>query len=194
MIRNKPSQKGCYNYWTSLCGVINLFSRNQLAWSSEPQAGSQSDMWSNVRSFTEVSSVLWYALAGHLSKHKCRSCTLAQISNQCRRVWHDWRLVWVIQKPRISWGFCTPPSLGFERNGLKKRTFPVSESRPCWYQRSEESEMTGRKQSLITAGYCRVPSLNAPQAEPSNTWATPHRVPLLSGRNRKLRLEFTQAH
>lgn len=130
MIRNKPSQKGCYNYWTSLCGVINLFSRNQLAWSSEPQAGSQSDMWSNVRSFTEVSSVLWYALAGHLSKHKCRSCTLAQISNQCRRVWHDWRLVWVIQKPRISWGFCTPPSLGFERNGLKKRTFPVSESRP----------------------------------------------------------------
>ncbi len=116
-------------------------------------------------------------------------------------------LVWVFQKLLIYWDFHSQPSLGFTENGLKKRKYPVSGScedkTPCWCQsRMGRLVRDDRKATVtqITARYNQgmqntisehTTHRTLKQMDYSSKRA--HPVPLLSVKNRKRRLQFTQA-
>ncbi len=120
-------------------------------------------------------------------------------------------LVWVFQKLLIYWDFHTQPSLGFTENGPKKRKYPVSgrcvdenvllmsEVRGEW---TDWVEMIERQQPVtkITTRYNH--GMQNTISECTTSWTLkqmgsssrrPHRVPLLSDKNRKRRLQFAQA-
>ncbi len=94
---------------------------------------------------------------------------------------------------------------------VQRRKYPVSGScvdeKACWMSevRGEWADWLedDRKTTLtqITTRYtkiCRIPSLNTQHVETLKQMGystrTPHRVPLLSDKNRKRRLQFTQNH
>ncbi len=120
-------------------------------------------------------------------------------------------LVWVFQKLLIYWDFHAQPSLGFTENGLKKRKYPVSGScvdenallmseirgeRVDWLEMIERqtvTQITTRyKQGMQNTISERTTRRTLKQMDYSSR--RPHRVPLLSAKNRKQRLQFTQAH
>ncbi len=119
------------------------------------------------------------------------------------------RLVWVFQKLLIYWNFHTQPSLGFTENEKEKI--------------SSERQLSGRKCLVDVRGQRRMGRLVRDDRKATVTYITtrynqgmqntisehttrrtlkqmgyssrrPHRVPLLSAKNRKRRLQFAQAH
>ncbi len=124
--------------------------------------------------------------------------------------WCQTGLVWVFHKLQIYWDFHAQPSLGFTENGPKKRKYPVSTScvdeMPCWCQRSEENGQDwleiDRKATVtqITTRYNQGMQNTISERTTHRTLKQmvyssrrPHRVPLLSTKNRKWRLQFAQA-
>ncbi len=118
-------------------------------------------------------------------------------------------LVWVFQKLLIYWDFHAQPSLGFTENGLKKRKYPVSGSGwKCLVDVRGQRRMgrlvrDDRKATVtqITTRYSQSIQNTISERTTCRTLkqmgyssSRPHRVPLLSAKNRKLRLQFTQAH
>ncbi len=118
-------------------------------------------------------------------------------------------LVWVFQKLLIYWDFHLQPSLGFTENGLKKRKYPVSGScvdenallmsklRGGWLVRDDRkatvTQITTRyNQGMQNTISERTTHRTLKQMNYSSR--RPHRVPLLSAKNRKRRLQFTQVH
>ncbi len=117
-------------------------------------------------------------------------------------------LVWVFQKLLIYWDFHTQLSLGFTENGLKKRKYPVSGS--CVDDNallmSEENGQTVRDDrkttvTQITTRYNQdlqntISECTTHQTlkQMSSSSRRPHRVPLLSDKNRTRRIQFTQDH
>ncbi len=118
-------------------------------------------------------------------------------------------LVWVFQKLLIYWDFHTQPSLGFTENDLKKRKYPVSGScvdknalLPC-QRRMGRLVRDDRKATVtqITTRYNQCVQNTISEHTTRRTLKQmgyssrrPHRVPLLSSKNRKLRLQFAHAH
>ncbi len=116
-------------------------------------------------------------------------------------------LIWVFQKWMIYWDFHTPPSLGFTENGPKKRKYPVSGS--CVDENallmSEENGQTVRDDRKATVTQITTRYNQGIQNTISEhttrrilkqmgySSRKPHRVPLLSAKNRKRRLQFAQA-
>ncbi len=123
-------------------------------------------------------------------------------------------LVWVFQKLLIYWDFHAQPSLGFTENVYRE-----SEKEKI----SSERQLFGRKCLVDVRGQRRMGRLVRDDRKASLTQITtrynqgmqntisertthrtlkqmdyrsrsPHRVPLLSAKNRKRRLQFTQAH
>ncbi len=119
-------------------------------------------------------------------------------------------LVWVFQKLLIYWDFHTQPSLGFTENGQKQKI-------------SSERQLCERKCLVDVRGQRRMGRLVRDDRKATVTQITtrynqgmqntiserttrrslkpmgyssrrPHRVPLLSAKNRKRRLQFTHAH
>ncbi len=112
-------------------------------------------------------------------------------------------LVWVFQKMLIYLDFYAQPSLGFTENGPKKRKYPVSGS--CVDENALlMSEVRGdRKESVtqITTRYNQGMQNTISERTTRRTLKKmgyssrrPHRVPLLSAKNRTRRLKFAQAH
>ncbi len=113
-------------------------------------------------------------------------------------------LIWVFQILLIYWDFHAQPSLGFTENGPKNIKYPVSGS--CVDEnallmseqvRGEWADMVtdDRKATVTQITICytqRTARRTLKQMGYSSRW--PHRVPLLSAKNRKRRLQFVQAH
>ncbi len=104
------------------------------------------------------------------------------------------QLVWVFQKLLIYWDFQAQPSLGFTENGLKKRKYLVSGS--C----VDENALL---MSEVRGEWADNQGMQNTISECTTRWTLkqmgyssrrPHRVPLLSAKNRKRRLQFAQAH
>ncbi len=121
------------------------------------------------------------------------------------------RLVWVFQKLLIYWDFHTQPSLGFTEKGPKKRKYPVSGS--CvdeeglvdvrGQRRMGRLVRDDRKTTVtqITTRYNQGMQNTISEHTTHRTLKQmgyssrrPHRVPLLSAKNRKRRIKFAQAH
>ncbi len=120
------------------------------------------------------------------------------------------RLVWVFHKLLIYWDFHAQPSLGFTENGPKNIKYPVSGS--CVDENalllSEVRRMgrlvrDDRKATVtqITTHYNQGMQNTISERTTRRTLKQmgyssrrPHRVPLLSAKNKKWRLQFTQAH
>ncbi len=118
-------------------------------------------------------------------------------------------LVWVFQK-LIYWDFHAQPSLGFTDNGPKKRKYPVSSS--CVDgnallmsgQRRMGRLVRDDRKATVTQIITRYKEGMQNAISEHTTRRTlkqmgsssrrPHRVPLLSAKNRKRRLQFAQAH
>ncbi len=120
-------------------------------------------------------------------------------------------LVWVFQKLLIYWDFHTQPSLGFTENGPKKRKYPesgscveenallISEVRGEWGRLFRDDRKTTVTQ--ITTRYNQdlqntisEHTTRRTLKQMSYSSRRPHRVLLLSDKNRKRRIQFTQAH
>ncbi len=120
------------------------------------------------------------------------------------------RLVWVFQKQLIYWDFHTQPSLGLTENGPKKRKYPVSGS--CMDEnallivrgqgRMGRLVRDDRKATVtqITTRYNQGMQKTISECTTRRTLKQmgyssrrPHRVTLLSAKNRKRRLQFAQA-
>ncbi len=120
-------------------------------------------------------------------------------------------LVWLFKKLLIYWDFHTQSSLVFTENGPKKRKYPVSSS--CGDENALlMSEVRGewadlvrndRKATVtqITTRYNQGMQNSISERTTRRTLKQmgcssrrPHRVLLLSVKNRKRRLQFTQAH
>ncbi len=115
-------------------------------------------------------------------------------------------LVWVFQKLLIYWDLHTQPSLGFTENDPKKRKYPVSGS--CVDENASlmsevRGEWADRKATVtqITTRYNQGMQNTISECTTCRTLKQmdyssrrPHRVPLLSAKNRKRRLRFAQAH
>ncbi len=120
-------------------------------------------------------------------------------------------LVWVFQKLLIYWDFHTQPSLGFTEKGPEKRKYPVSGS--CVDEEGlvdvRGQRRIGRlvrddrkaKVTQITTRYNQGMQNTISEHTTHRTLKQmgyssrrPHRVPLLSAKNRKRRLQFAQAH
>lgn len=102
------------------------------------------------------------------------------------------RLAWAFQKLLIFWDFPTQLSLKFAENDLKKRKYPVSSS----YSGGKCLVDTGGQRSTHYHKVCRRTSLNTWRVKSWNRSSSrrPHRVLLLSAKNRKLRVPFEWAH
>ncbi len=117
------------------------------------------------------------------------------------------RLVWVFQKQLIYWDFQAQPSLGFTENYRKRENIQ-------WQQcvdgnallMSEENGQTGKRwlkgnSNSVTTRYNQGMQNTFSERTTCRTLKQmgyssrrPHRVPLLSAKNRKRRLQFAQAH
>ncbi len=119
-------------------------------------------------------------------------------------------LVWVFQKLLIYWDFHTQLSLGFTENGPIKRKYPVSGScvdknallmsdvrGECWLVRDDRKTTV----TQITTRYNQ--GMQNTISERTTRWTLkqmgyssrgPHQVPLLSAKNSKRRIQFTQDH
>ncbi len=117
------------------------------------------------------------------------------------------RMVWVFPKLMIYWDFHAQPSLGFTENGPKKRKYPVSGS--CvdknallmsevrgvvrdWLEMKGNSNSNNHLLGMQNSISERTTRRTLKQMGYSSR--RPHRVPLLSTKNRKRRLRFIQAH
>ncbi len=117
-------------------------------------------------------------------------------------------LVWVLQKLLIYWDFHPQPSLGLTENGQKKRKYPVSGRRKCLVDVRGQRRMgrlfrDDRKATVtqITTRYNQGMQNTISERTTRRTLKQmgyssrrPHRVLLLSAKNRKQRLRFAQAH
>ncbi len=116
-------------------------------------------------------------------------------------------LVWVFQKLLIYWDFHTQPSLGFTENGPKRENIQwaaVVTKIPCWCQRRMGRLVRDDRKATVTQIITRYNQGIKKTISERSTRRTmkqmdyssrrPHRVPLLSAKNRKRRLQFTQAH
>ncbi len=119
-------------------------------------------------------------------------------------------LVWVFKKLLIYWDFHTQPSLGFTENGLKKKI--SSERQLCGWkclvdvrgQRRMDRLLRDDRNATVTQITTRYNQGMQNTISERTTRRTlkqmsyssrrPHRVPLLSAKNRKQRLQFTQDH
>ncbi len=120
-------------------------------------------------------------------------------------------LIWVFQKLLIYWDFHTQASLEFTENGQKKRKYPVNGScsgRKCLVDVRGQRRMNrlvrdDRKATVtqITTRYNQDMQNTISERTTRRTLKQmgsssrrPHRVPLLSAKNRKRSLQFTRAH
>ncbi len=115
-------------------------------------------------------------------------------------------LVWVFQKLLIYWDFHTQPSLGFTENDPKKRNYPVSGScvdENALFRRMDRLVRDDRKTTVtqITTRYNQDMQNTISEHTTRQTLKQmgsssrrPHRVPLLSDKNRTRRIQFTQNH
>ncbi len=122
-------------------------------------------------------------------------------------------LIWVFQKLLIYWDFHTQPALGFTENGPKQRKYPVIGScvdggRKCLVdvrgqRRMDRLVRDDRKTTVtqITTRYNQGMQNTISERTTRRTLKQmgyssrrPHRVPLLSAKNRKRRIQFTQTH
>ncbi len=116
-------------------------------------------------------------------------------------------LVWVFQKLLIYWDFHAQPSPGFTKNGPEKRKYPVSSScvdgNAFCQRRMGRLVRDVRKATVtqITTCYNQVMQNTISVRTTRRTLKQmgyssrrPHWLPLLLAKNRKLRLQFTQAH
>ncbi len=112
-------------------------------------------------------------------------------------------LVWVFKKMLIYWDFNAQPSLVFTENGPKKRKYPVSGS--CVDENallmSEVRDYRKATVTQITTRYNQGMQNTISERTTRRTLKKmgyssrrPHRVPLLSAKNRKRRQKFAQAH
>ncbi len=120
-------------------------------------------------------------------------------------------LVWVFQTLLIYWDFHTQPSLGFTENGPKKRKYPVSGScvdennlvdvrgqrRMCRLVRDDRkttiTQITTRYNQGMQNTISEHTTHRTLKQMDSNS-SRPHRVPLLSDKNRKRRIQLPQDH
>ncbi len=115
------------------------------------------------------------------------------------------RLVWVFQKLLIYWDFHAQPSLRFTENGKKISSERQLCGRKCLVDVRGQRRMVrdDRKATVtqITPRYHQ--GMQNTISEHTRRWTLkqmgyssrrPHRVPLLSAKNRKRRLQFAQAH
>ncbi len=114
----------------------------------------------------------------------------------CQTGWSEY-----FKKLLIYWDFHTQPSLGFTDNGQKKRKYPVSGSfvdqnallvrgqRRMGRLVRDDTRYNQGMQDTISEHTTRR---KLKQMGSSST--RPHRVPLLSAKNRKRRIQFTQDH
>ncbi len=122
-----------------------------------------------------------------------------------------WRDGLSFQKLLIYWDFHTQPSLGFTENGQKKRKYPVSGScvdenalyRGRGQRRMDRLVRDDRKATVtqITTRYNQgiqntisEHTTHRTLKQMGSSSRRPHRVPLLSAKNRKRRTQFTQTH
>ncbi len=117
-------------------------------------------------------------------------------------------LVWVFQKLLIYWDFHAQPSLGFTENGPKRENIQwaavVWTKMPCWCQRRMGRLVRDDRKATVTQITTRYNQGMQNTISERTTRRTlkqlnysrrrPHRVSLLSAKNRKQRLQFTQAH
>ncbi len=119
-------------------------------------------------------------------------------------------LIWVFQKLLI-WDFHTQPSLGFTANGLKKEKIS-SERQLCGWKclvdvrgqrRMDRLVRDDRKATVaqITTRYNQDLQNTISEHTTHRTLKQmgfssrrPHRVPLMSAKNRTRRIQFTQTH
>ncbi len=119
-------------------------------------------------------------------------------------------LVWIFQKLLICWDFHAQPSLGFTENDPIKRKYPVSSS--CVEEntllmsevRGEWADWWDDRKATVTQINTRYNQGMQNTISERTTHRTlkqmgyssrrPHRVPLLSAKNRRRRIQFTQAH
>ncbi len=115
-------------------------------------------------------------------------------------------LVWVFQKLLIYWEFHAQPSLGFTENGPKKIKYLCGQK--CLVDVRGQRRMgrlvrDDRKATVtqITTRYNQGMQNNISERTTRRTLKQmgyssrrPHRVPLLSAKNRTRRLQFAQAH
>ncbi len=122
-------------------------------------------------------------------------------------------LVWVFQKRLIYWDFHTQSSLGFTENGQKKKKIS-SERQLCGWKclvdvrgqrRMGRLVRDDRKATVtlivITIRYNQGMQNTISEGKTrrtlkqmSSSSRRPHRVPLLSAKNRTRRIQFTQTH
>ncbi len=117
-------------------------------------------------------------------------------------------LVWVFQKRLIYWDFHSQPSLGFTENGPKRENIQwaavVWTKMPCWCKRRMGRLVRDDRKATVTQITTRYNQSMQNIISERTTRRTlkqmsyssrrPHRVLLLSVKNRKRRLQFTQAH
>ncbi len=116
-------------------------------------------------------------------------------------------LVWVFQKLLIYWDFHTQLSLGFTENGPKKRKYPVSGScvdENALLMSEVRGEWADDRKATVTQIITRYNQGMQNTISEQTTHRTlkqmgyssrrPHQVLLLSAKNRKRRIQFTQAH
>ncbi len=142
---------------------------------------------------------------GDLSDFECGICWFHQ---------HMWMLVpdglvWIFHKLLIYWDFHAQPSLGFTENGQRKKeniqwAAVVWTRMPCWCQRRMGRLVRDDRKTTVTQITTRYNQGVQNTISEHTTRRTlkqmgyssrrPHRVPVLSAKNRKRRLQFTQAH
>ncbi len=116
-------------------------------------------------------------------------------------------LVWVFQQLLIYWDFHTQPSLGFTENGQKQKI--SSERQLCGRKcpvdvRGQRRLVKDDRKATVTQRTTRYNQGMQNTISEHTTRRTlkqmgyssrrPHRVPLLSAKNRKRRIQFTQTH
>ncbi len=116
------------------------------------------------------------------------------------------RLVWVFKKLLIYCDFQAQPSLRFTENGPKNIQWAavVWTKMPCWGQRRIGRLVRDDRKATVTQITTRYnQGMQNTISERTTRWTLkqmgyssrrPHRVPLLSAKNRKQRIQFTQAH
>ncbi len=122
----------------------------------------------------------------------------------CQTDWSEY-----LNKLLIYWDFHAQPSLGFTENGPKKRKYPVSgscvdenallmsEVRGEWTDWLEMMATVTQITTRYNQGMQNTISEHTTRLtlkQMGSSSRRPHRVPLLSAKNRKRRLQFAQAH